>query len=107
MLQRRGSRAPNHGIERKWIDRNRLTKSCIATIPKESKTMNNLMYSSFPIHMLPEAFQDPLWEAVAQVQAPPEIIFSSMLVTAAVACQGMADVQRKDEVPPVLVPRVF
>lgn len=58
--------------------------------------MNNLMYSSFPIHMLPEAFQDPLWEAVAQVQAPPEIIFSSMLVTAAVACQGMADVQRKE-----------
>lgn len=51
--------------------------------------MNNMLYSSFPIHMLPEALQDPLREAVAQVQAPPEIIFSSMLVTAAVACQGL------------------
>lgn len=56
----------------------------------------NMLYSSFPIHMLPEALQDPLREAVAQVQAPPEIIFSSMLVTAAVACQGLVDVQRKE-----------
>lgn len=58
--------------------------------------MNNLMYSSFPIDMLPEAFQDPLRETVAQVQTPPETIFSSLIVTAAVACQGMVDVQRME-----------
>lgn len=58
--------------------------------------MNNMMYSSFPVHMLPEAFQDPLRETVAIVQAPPEMVFSSMLPVAAVACQGLIDVQRKE-----------
>lgn len=58
--------------------------------------MNNMMYSSFPVHMLPEAFQDPLRETVAIVQSPPEMVFSSMLPVAAVACQGLIDVQRKE-----------
>lgn len=58
--------------------------------------MNHMMYSTFPVDSLPKVFQDPLREVVALVQAPPEVPFSSMLVTAAVACQGMIDVQRQE-----------
>lgn len=58
--------------------------------------MNIGYQGPLPIHVLPELFGHALKETVNATQAPVVIAFLSQLTAAAVACQGLIDVQRKE-----------
>ena len=58
--------------------------------------MNIGYQGPLPIHALPELFSKALQETINATQSPVGVAFTSLLTIAAVACQGLIDVQRKE-----------
>ncbi|BDT66729.1 hypothetical protein os1_08930 [Comamonadaceae bacterium OS-1] len=56
--------------------------------------MNYFDASSFPIHEIPESLKEVFFEVQCNIKAPEALIFSSLLSTISLACQGKIDVQR-------------
>ena len=77
---------PNHIIS--W------DKTREITVVQERTQM--LFNHPFPIDSLPCPIRDSLVETVQITHAPLEVAFLVQLTTAATACQGLIDVQRKD-----------